>query len=62
MKFKNVEDLGWEGSLLEEGMATDSNILTWIIPMNRGAWQAAVHGVAKSRTHSLTKHSTHSQF
>ena len=45
-----VQSLGWEGSLLEEGMATDSSILAWRIPMDRGAWQAAVHGVAKSQT------------
>ena len=32
---------------LEEGMATHSSILTWRILMDRGAWQAAVHGVAK---------------
>ena len=41
----------WVGKiLLEEGMATHSNILAWRIPMDRGAWQATVHGVAKSRT------------
>ena len=27
-----------------------SYILAWRIPMDRGAWQVAVHGVAKSRT------------
>ena len=32
---------------LEEGMATHSSILAWRIPMDRGAWQAAVHGIAK---------------
>ena len=41
--------LSWEDPL-EEGMATDSNILAWRIPMDRGARQAIVHGVAKSRT------------
>ena len=35
---------------LEEGMATHSSILIWRIPMDRGAWQATVHGVAKSWT------------
>ena len=40
--------LGWEGPL-EEGMAAHSSILTWNA-MNRGAWQATVHGVAKSWT------------
>ena len=45
----NAGDLGWEDPL-EEGMATHSNILAWRIPMNRGAWRATVHGVAKSQT------------
>ena len=35
---------------LEEGMAIHSSILAWRIPMDRGAWRAAVYGVAKSRT------------
>ena len=29
-------------------MATHSSILACRIPMDRGAWQAAVHGVAES--------------
>ena len=41
-----VRSLGWEGPL-EEGMATHSSILAWRIPMDRGAWQAAVHDVTK---------------
>ena len=40
--------LGWEDPL-EKSMATHSSILAWRIPMHRGAWQAAVHGVKKSR-------------
>ena len=44
-----VRSLGWE-DLLKEGMATHSSILAWIIPMDRGAWQATVYGVAKSQT------------
>ena len=36
---------------LEKGMATHSNILAWRIPMDRGAWRATAHGVAKSWTH-----------
>ena len=35
---------------LEEGMATHSSILAWRIPMDRGAWRATVHRVAKSWT------------
>ena len=44
-----VQSLGWEDAL-EEGMATHSSVLAWRIPMNRGAWQAIVHGVTKSQT------------
>ena len=40
---------GWEDPL-EEGMATHSSILAWRIPMDKGAWQAIVHGVTKSQT------------
>ena len=49
MKETWVQSLGWE-DLLEEGMATHSIILTWRIPMDRGAWLATVHRVAKSQT------------
>ena len=42
-----VQYLGWEDPL-EEGMATYSSILAWRIPMDRGAWQATVHGVTES--------------
>ena len=38
-----VQSLGWEDPL-EECMATHSSILAWRIPMDRGAWQATVHG------------------
>ena len=44
-----VQSLGWEDPL-EEGMATHSNILACGIPMDRGAWQATVHGITKSLT------------
>ena len=44
-----VQFLGWEDPL-EEGMATHFSILTWRISMDRGAWQATVHAVAKSQT------------
>ena len=40
------QSLGQEDSL-EEGMATRSSILE--NPMDRGAWWATVHGVAKSQ-------------
>ena len=44
-----VRSLGWEDPL-EEGKATHSSILAWRIPMDRGAWWAAVYGVAQSQT------------
>jgi len=71
----NVGDLclipglgSWEDPL-EKGMATHSGILTWRrrILMDRGAWQATVHGVTKSQiwlsnwacTHARTHTHTH---
>ena len=44
-----IQSLSWAGPM-EKGMATPSSILAWRIPMDRGAWQATAHGVAKSRT------------
>ena len=44
-----VQSLGWEDPL-EESMATRSSTLAWRIRMDRGAWWAAVHGVAESWT------------
>ena len=44
-----VRSLGGEDPL-EKGIATHSSILARRIPKDRGAWQATVHGVAKSRT------------
>ena len=49
MQETQVQFLGGEDPL-EEGMATHSSILTWRIPMDRGAWWATVHGVSKSWT------------
>ena len=48
-----VRSLGWE-DLLEEGMATHYSIPAWRISMDRGAWWATVHGVAKSWTQLST--------
>ena len=47
--LKKKKSWGWEDSP-EEGMETHSSILAWRIPMDRGAWRAIVHGVAKSWT------------
>ena len=44
-----IRSLGWEDPL-QEGMATHPSILAWRIPIDRGAWWAMVHGVAKSWT------------
>ena len=52
-----VRSLGREDPL-EKGMVTHFSILAWRIPMNRGAWQAAVHGVAKSVMTELTEHTS----
>ena len=45
-----VQSLGWEDPL-EKEMATHSSIL----PMDRGAWQATVHGVTRVRHNLVTK-------
>ena len=52
-----VPSLGWE-YLLEKEMATPSCILTWEVPMDRGAWQATVHGVTRVG-HDLATEHTH---
>ena len=44
-----IRSLGWEDPL-KEGTATHCSILAWRIPMDRGAWQATVHGIAKNQT------------
>jgi len=44
-----VGSLGKEDPL-EKGVATHSGILVRIIPVDRGAWLATVHGAAKSQT------------
>ena len=47
----NVGELGLIpglGRCLEEGKATHSSIFAWSIPIDTGAWRAAVHGIAKS--------------
>ena len=41
-----VQSLGQKDSP-EKGMATHSSILAWRIPMDRRAWWAIVHGVAR---------------
>ena len=44
-----VLSLDWEDPL-EKGMAIHSNILAWGNPMDRGAWQATIYGIAQSWT------------
>ena len=48
-----LRSLGQEDPL-DDGMATHSSILAWRMPVDRGAWQATVHGVAKSWTQEAT--------
>ena len=47
MQETRVRFLGLEDPL-EKEMATHSSILAWKNSMDRGAWQATVHGVTKS--------------
>ena len=49
MQETQVQSLGREDPL-EKEMVTHSSILSLENPMDRGAWWATVHGVAKSRT------------
>ena len=45
------------GPLMEKEMQIHSSILSW--RMDRGAWQATVHGVACAHTHTHTHTHTH---
>ena len=56
-----VQSLGGEDPL-EKDMATHSSILTWKNPMDRGAWQASVHGVARAGHNLATKPPSHQHF
>ena len=49
MQETQVRSLGWEETPKKE-MATRSNILTWKISKDRGAWWAAAQGSQKSQT------------
>ena len=49
-----VRSLGWENPP-EQGMATDSSILAWRISMDKGAWQATVHGSQRVRRDGVSK-------
>ena len=49
MQETRVQSLN-QGDTLQKGMATHCSILAVLNPMDRGAWWATVHGVAKSWT------------
>ena len=44
-----VWPLGWDDPL-EKEMAIHSSFLAWWVTMDRGTWQAIVHGVTKNQT------------
>ena len=44
-----VQSLGWEDLLVEE-MATQSSILPWENPLDRGPCWATVYGISESDT------------
>ena len=49
-----VQSSGWEDTM-EKGMTTHSSILAWRIhSMDRGAWQATVHGVTRVKHDRVT--------
>ena len=47
--YRHYQSLGQEDPL-EKEMTTYSSTFAWKHPTDRGAWQATVHGVAKSQT------------
>ena len=49
MQETQIQSLGREDPL-EKEMASHSSVLAWRILMDRGAWWATVHGVAKRWT------------
>ena len=49
MQNMRVQSLGWEYSLMKK-MAIHSGISCLGNPLDRGAWQSTVHGVAKNQT------------
>ena len=57
MQKTQVRSLGWEDPL-EKEIATHSSIVAWKILMDRGAWWATVHGVAKSQTQLSNYHNS----
>ena len=50
MRETQVHSLGWEDDLPGEGNGNPLQYYCLENPMDRGAWQATVHGVAKSLT------------
>ena len=46
MQETQIHSLGWE-DILEKEMVTHSSILCLGNPIDKGAWQTTVHGVAK---------------
>ena len=53
-----AQSLDWEDPL-KEGIATQSIVLSWRIPMDRGGWWATVLGVTKNQTHESKHTYTH---
>ena len=49
-----VQSLDWEDAL-EEEMATHLRNLAWKNSMDRGTWQATVHGLPRVRRDLVTK-------
>ena len=61
MQETQVQSLGREDPL-EKELATHSSIPPWENPMDRGVWQATVHGCYKRVIHDLETKQTYSIF
>ena len=44
----DLDSISGQEDPLEEGMAAHSSIPAWRIPVDRGAWRSAVHGITES--------------
>ena len=56
-----VQSLDWKDAM-EKEMATHSRNLAWKNSMDRGAWQATVHGLQRVRHDLVTNNNIQSKY